>query len=399
MRYIVSTAILVGAGLAFASESASVKELTAPTPAKVRKAEPEPKVKPAVQIAILLDTSSSMDGLIDQARTQLWKIVNEMTLAKQNGQRPNIQIALYEYGNSNLAPKDNYIRRVLPFTDDLDGVSEALHKLTTDGGLEYCGAVIDCATKELEWNKDDKNALKMIFIAGNEPFSQGSVDHKEAIRRALQKGITVNTIYCGSERSGEAKGWKTGAQTADGSFVCIDHNATPPIPETPYDKELAELSTQLNGTYIAYGGNAVREEKERRQVAQDAYAGKAAPSAVAERAKTKASKLAYNNSSWDLVDAFADEQNSINISGLQAKNELPEELKGKSEMEIRKFIEQKASEREEIQNRIKAASEKRDGWLLEKQKETAAEPSTLDKAIIESVRKQAGGKQFEFDKK
>jgi predicted secreted protein len=31
-----------------------------------------------IQIAILLDASNSMDGLIEQAKTQLWKIVNEL---------------------------------------------------------------------------------------------------------------------------------------------------------------------------------------------------------------------------------------------------------------------------------------------------------------------------------
>ena len=33
--------------------------------------------QPVVQLAILLDTSNSMDGLIAQAKTQLWNIVNE----------------------------------------------------------------------------------------------------------------------------------------------------------------------------------------------------------------------------------------------------------------------------------------------------------------------------------
>jgi hypothetical protein len=44
--------------------------------------------QPVVQIALLLDTSSSMDGLIAQAKSQLWKIVNEFINAKQNGVRP-----------------------------------------------------------------------------------------------------------------------------------------------------------------------------------------------------------------------------------------------------------------------------------------------------------------------
>src|SRR4051812_15614294 len=40
--------------------------------------------KPKVQIALLLDTSGSMDGLLAQAKTQLWKIVNEFALSKKN---------------------------------------------------------------------------------------------------------------------------------------------------------------------------------------------------------------------------------------------------------------------------------------------------------------------------
>jgi hypothetical protein len=47
-----------------------------------------PAVKPAkplVQIGILLDTSNSMDGLIAQAKTELWSIVNEFIFAKRNG--------------------------------------------------------------------------------------------------------------------------------------------------------------------------------------------------------------------------------------------------------------------------------------------------------------------------
>ena len=45
-----------------------------------------------IQMAILLDTSGSMEGLIEQAKTQLWKIVNEMALAKKHGKVPNTGI-------------------------------------------------------------------------------------------------------------------------------------------------------------------------------------------------------------------------------------------------------------------------------------------------------------------
>src|SRR5262245_61574481 len=76
--------------------------------------------KPTIQVAILLDTSSSMDGLIDQARKQLWRVVNELAIAKKDGRSPDLQVALYEYGNDGLSAEKGFIRRILPLTTDLD---------------------------------------------------------------------------------------------------------------------------------------------------------------------------------------------------------------------------------------------------------------------------------------
>ena len=52
--------------------------------------------KKKIKIALLLDTSNSMDGLISQAKTQLWRIVNELALAKCDNEKPDLEIALYE---------------------------------------------------------------------------------------------------------------------------------------------------------------------------------------------------------------------------------------------------------------------------------------------------------------
>lgn len=58
-----------------------------------------------IQVALLLDTSSSMDGLIEQAKSRLWNIVNTLTTLKYNGKAPQIEIALYEYGNDGISEK------------------------------------------------------------------------------------------------------------------------------------------------------------------------------------------------------------------------------------------------------------------------------------------------------
>ena len=80
-----------------------------------------------VKIALLLDTSNSMDGLINQAKAQLWDIVNQFSYAKcGNGHRPNLQIALYQYGNDGLSSREGYIQQVIGFSSDLDEISEKL---------------------------------------------------------------------------------------------------------------------------------------------------------------------------------------------------------------------------------------------------------------------------------
>src|SRR5580693_164582 len=93
---------------------------------------------PTVQIAILLDTSNSMDGLIDQAKTQLWNVVNEFVHARKGGRPPAIQVALFEYGKSSLPSQEGYVRLILPLTENLDRASEELFALKTNGGDEFC---------------------------------------------------------------------------------------------------------------------------------------------------------------------------------------------------------------------------------------------------------------------
>src|SRR3954464_5433417 len=118
--------------------------------------------EPLVQLAILLDTSNSMDGLIEQTKGQLWKIVNQFINARQGGKRPQVQVALYEYGKSTLSAHNGYIRQIQPLTTDLDKISEELFALKTNGGDEYCGWVIREAVNQLAWSKGP-NDLKVIF--------------------------------------------------------------------------------------------------------------------------------------------------------------------------------------------------------------------------------------------
>ncbi len=351
---------------------------------------------PSIQLAILLDTSSSMSGLINQARTYLWQIVNEMTLARQNGKLPRIRIALYEYGNSRLSDKEDYIRQVIALTDDLDAVSEALFKLETCGGDEYCGSVIRRAVRDLAWEEKDRDALKLIFVAGNEPFDQGNVPYPEAISEALAKGITVNTVLCG-KFDGDQLSWKDGAVKGDGSFVMIDQDRQEAVPETPQDKALTGLNLRLNKTYLAYGDSEAKQEKVMRQTIQDEQSATLGSTGFFGRAKAKANKDAYKNSSWDLVDAFK-ERKELSLEEMKSNGLLPKELEGKSVEEMKALIETTTKEREAIQAEMLKLSDAREAWLKAWRKSQAAsgKEKGLNEAIIETVRQQASKKNFSF---
>jgi hypothetical protein len=337
---------------------------------------------PRVQIALLLDTSSSMDGLIDQARRQLWQVVNTFAKARKGSQLAQLEIALYEYGKSSLSQEGGYIRQIVPFTTDLDKVSEELFALKTNGGDEYCGMVIQKATRNLEWSKA-KGDLKLIYIAGNEPFTQGPVSYQTAIADAKERGITVNTIHCGSAQEGSSTGWAAAAKVAQGQALNIDQNRAVAYIAAPQDDEIARLGTELNKTYLGYGTKG--KEAKMRQEAQDKNASMFAGSA-ATRAVSKASR-AYDNSGWDLVDGT--KKGAVKLDDLK-EEELPAELQGKSASERQALVDAKAKERAELQGRIQKLQAERQKFLAEKQKAAASEGAdTLDKAIIESATKAA----------
>ncbi len=344
--------------------------------------------KQYVKIALLLDTSNSMDGLINQAKAQLWDIVNEFTYAKcGNHSRPLLQIALYEYGNDNLSSNEGYIRQVINFSDDLDEISEKLFSLTTNGGEEFCGQVIHTSLKQLDWGKNADD-LKMIFIAGNEPFTQGKLNYKDAAANAKEKDIIVNTIFCGDYNQGISTMWKNGATITGGEYMAIDHNRQVVHIKTPYDDVIIKLNSKLNNTYISYG--SMGYAKKMQQSAQDSNAAEMEAGVAVKRSVSKSSRL-YKNTKWDLVDAV--EEDEVVIAELK-EDDLPKELKGKSEAEIKTYVSDKKSEREEIQKQIRELNAKREAYIAENQKEEKGE---LENALISAIKNQASKKNYTWD--
>jgi len=361
------------------SQELAVVETVIETNSKLNKSE--------IKVALLLDTSNSMDGLIDQAKAQLWQIVNELSYAKCEDESPNLKIAIYEYGNDNLNADEGYLRQVIAFSDDLDEISKSLFSLTTNGGNEFCGKVIKTALNQLEWG-ESKNDLKLIFIAGNEPYTQGKVSYKDASKLAHQNDVTVNTIFCGDYNQGISGYWKDGADLTHGNYMAINHNQSTVHIASPYDDKILELNEKLNKTYVAYGKKG--RAKMELQAEQDSNARSYNKANAVSRTVSKSSRL-YKNSSWDLVDA--EKEDNFSYDDLK-DSQLPEELKGKSKTEIKSYVEKKREAREKLQKSIAELNVKRRDYVAKKSSDN---DNGLESAMVKAIKTQAEKKNYKWE--
>ena len=369
-------------------------------------AEPQPPAAAAqaraVDLVICLDISGSMDGLIDSAKLRLWDIVNELARMKPT---PNLRVGLYSYGATRYEPAKGWVHKDVDLTEDLDEVYKVLNGLKTGGGTEYVARVTKTALDEQKWSTD-KDALKVIFVCGNEPVNQDKqVNLEDVAAQAKRAGVVINTIYCKYGRDEEIPGWQKFAADCAGQHVTIDQNkAVRQITvKTEFDEQIVKLGEALNKTYVAYGKEGA--DRAANQLAQDKNAAAPPPGAAAgagtaaavERSVTKAGAL-YRNSTWDLVDKM--KEKDFDITKIKDED-LCDEMKKLKPEERLEYLKKKAAERADIQKQINELSAKRQKKIdeeLAKTPKTDAEKA-LDEALKGVIREQAKAKGFEAPEK
>lgn len=340
-----------------------------------------------VDIAICLDTSNSMDGLIDSAKEKLWAIVNEMAKARPT---PDLRVGLISYGNDGYDSSGGWVRLESELTSNLDFLSQRLFGLTTLGGTEYVGRAL-LRANQLDWSQR-KDALRMIIVAGNESADQDHEITASTMSRDLRlRGIFVDAIYCGSAEDAISPTWRSLAACGGGEFASIDQNDGTVVVRTPYDSELNQLSRKLSNTFVPLGHKGARAK--RMQSDQDTEVRDMSPTAGAGRAAAKASKL-YR---WeaDLVDAT--ERGEMTVAEVPEAS-LPSELQGMTKDERQLYIDSKVKERKDLREQIEELSQRRDEHVAQEMKaQNLSESAALDSAIRKSIRDKARGAGFAFD--
>ena len=209
----------------------------------------------------------------------------------------------------------------------------------------------------------------------------------------MAKGVVVNTIHCGSEKSGISGGWKNGAMLAEGAFLTINHDKVVAHIDAPQDEEILKLNEKLNKTYIAWGQRGAAKKMD--QTIQDNNANaKGASGSHVQRVVSKSSSN-YWNASWDLVDAV--KQKDFDLAKVE-KKQLPEEMQGMTAEQQKAYIAMVSKEREEIKKKIITLNRKRVAYvaLIKKERAETAGDETLDEVITSTIRAQAEQKGYVF---
>jgi len=378
-----------GPGILRAGEYATVVEFNADSPLvqNVPVVAVPPLKSRVIDLAICLDTSGSMDGLIDSAKQRLWSIVNDLALADP---APELRVALLTFGNDGHDAENGWVNVDSELTGDLDLISQQLFALQTNGGTELVGRVVSVATGKLNWSQDP-NALKLAVVAGNESADQDSVvSFRDACAAAIKNGIMVNSIYCGNPADAEAPLWKEVSLRADGHFATIDHqNGTLAI-DTPFDVQLVALTGSVNPTYLPFGENGATSWAN--QTVQDTNAIGLNNDAAANRAMCKNGALYVCG--WDLVDAS--KQEGFDLAAIEVE-ELPEVMRTMSLEERRAYIDENAAKRAEIQAKIAEVGQQREAWLTQEMKRLALdETNSFDYQLRNAIRSQVSQRGFQF---
>jgi hypothetical protein len=97
----------------------------------------------------------------------------------------------------------------------------------------------------------------------------------------------------------------------------------------------------------------------------------------------------YRNAQWDLVDATVNDK-KIKLEDVK-EEDLPQDLKKMSVQERKDYIDAKAKQRGEIQQKINTLNTEREKYVADKRREQGKD-DTLDTALMQAVDEQLGAK-------
>jgi hypothetical protein len=352
---------------------------------------PRGDVSPKIEVAFVLDTTSSMTGLIEGAKRKIWTIARHMVSGRP---APAIKVGLVGYRDIG----DEYVTRVFDLTNDVDAIYGRLVELSAVGGgdkRESVNQALHEAVTRLSWSKDP-NALRIVFLVGDAPPHMdysSDVKYPETIQQAIRAGIIVNTIQCGADTE-TTQIWQEIAALAQGAFVQIDQSGGMTAISSPVDAELARLSGELSKTVVPYGNAALQAEVR----SKSAAAGRADADRMVylniDRAEFGAKVVVTGEGEliWDVIN------HKVKLEEIP-ESDLPVMMKSMTREQQTTFVSEQFAKRKELQIKVDELATQRADHIKVAIANLvqAGNADSFDLRVAEIIQEQARRRGIEYD--
>ncbi|MCZ6667059.1 MAG: VWA domain-containing protein [Gammaproteobacteria bacterium] len=346
-----------------------------------------------IEVVFILDTTSSMSGLIQAAKEKIWSIATTMASAQQ---APDIRMGLVAFRDRG----DTYVTRVLDLSQDLDSMYASLMDFKARGGgdgPESVNQALYDAINRISWSEDD-SVYKVVFLIGDAPPHMdynNDVKFPVTLEMAKRKGIIVNTIQSGQNHS-TAPVWKHIAQLGYGEYFQVENSGNAIAVVTPYDKKLSELAASLEDTRLYFGNKEEKAKQEKRNEATRKLHDELSEAALARRATFNATASGESNflGEGELVDAIS--SGRIELDDID-KDDMPASLQALAPADQMEVITNQARQRDLIKHDIQKLSEFRNAYIVEQIGTRDDAKESLDEKIYSAVKKQAKTKGLIYE--
>lgn len=349
--------------------------------------------QPKIEVVFVLDTTSSMSGMIQAAKDNIWSIASTMASAQP---APEIKMGLVAFRDRG----DAYVTKVFDLSEDMDSMYATLMDFKAQGGgdgPESVNQALHEAVTKISWSQDPAS-YQVVFLVGDAPPHmdyQNDVQYPESVRLASEKGIVVNTIQAGSDLH-TAKRWQQIADLSQGNYFNVAQNDAHVAIATPFDEKIAEISKELDRTRVFYGSKADMAKQELKAGASRKLHEIASVASRAKRAMFNASESGASNFTGD-KELIADIQaGSVELKNI-AEAELPEAIRSLPVAQRSKEIRRQAEKRENLSAQIADLAKKRDDFVAEEVAKADDLDESLDHKIYETVVEQTKDKGMRYD--
>ncbi|MGR8948001.1 MAG: vWA domain-containing protein [Gammaproteobacteria bacterium] len=349
--------------------------------------------RPEIEVVFVLDTTSSMSGLIQAAKDNIWSIASTMAAAKP---APRIKMGLVAFRDRG----DQYVTKVFNLSEDLDGMYATLMDFAAQGGgdgPESVNQALHDAVTKISWSDNPAN-YKVMFLVGDAPPHMdyhNDVKYPTSIALATKKGIIVNTIQAGHDAN-TARSWEKIASLSQGVFFNVAEQGSHVAVATPFDTEIATLSEELDQTRYFYGTDADKKKNALKAAATEKLHALASVATRAKRAMFNASESGTENFSGN-KELVADVVSGALSLDEISEAELPAAIRALPSVERKREIDRQAKKRASISAKIADLAKRRDEFVAGELAKADDLDRSLDQQIYETVAAQAKEKGLRYE--